>query len=609
MTLVLFHGKQPFKAAFSHTNSLGIQSTIEGMLPVGIGVNEIQTILSQCGTWTSGIQSVLLSLKQGDSFTGIQSLLSSLAADIQSIQTLLSTIAYSKAGIQSIRLAIIGDVVTSIQSIISELRNIDSIQGIQTLSQYIGAYPALFETTTNIIYLDGKNITKRIINANIIYNENSVHNTIDLYSNDRDLFLWADPFYLQGAARIEAHVGNRIIYFLLEKRFGSEQNFSLWGRSISARDDLPFAEDTVYTQTTPKSAREVVESLPNYSGITWNCDDWVLPDTFEFRGTPIEGILKIAGIIGAVVRCGDDGTIEVRNKFPVRPVDLNGSTAVLSFDRGTVIEGLTYEEIAGEGYNQIEVYGHDESSGASPELVLEESSPAQGSDVHIRIYWSNMPPPYPDFTTELSTDGNVVVSGIYTQNVNEQIEFNRGVGNSTYPITNFIGWSWIGKGVGTITPKTYTKEMTVDTTGSTRGYGVAEITYQTQYRRYKIKEHNVEKLIFVISHQLGNNVDVIIKSVGENDTTFYEAPTISDPLLTTKNVAVTRGLNWLDDHKYNKKIFSLSTPYRDLLLDGAVVFLDDGEIGCSGNFYIKIANISLVGPKVTNELEVIQWQV
>lgn len=609
MTLVLFHGKQPFKAAFSYIDTLGMQSTTEGLIPVGIGINEIEIILNQCGTWAQGLQSLLIDIKQGDSFSGIHALINDLTSDIQSVQILLNTVAYSKSRVQSLRNILVNDIVTSVQNIINEIKNTDSFQDLQLLSQYIGSYPALFETTTNIIYLDGKNITKRITNANIVYDENSVHNTIDLHSSDKNLFLWSDPFYLKGASRIEVHVGNRIIYFLLEKRSGNEQNFSLWGRSISARDDLPFSEDTVYTQTEPKSAREVAESLTHYSSITWNCDDWVLPETFEFRGTPIEGILKIAGVIGANVRCQDDGTIEIRNKFPTRPVDLNGVQATLHFDRGTIIEGLSYEEIVGEGYNQIEVYGFDESSDASPELELEETNPVQGEDVNVRIYWSNMPPPYPDFTTELTTDGTVVVSSIHTQNVSEQIEFNNGVGNSTYPITNFISWNWVGKGVGTITPKTYTKEMTVGTTGSTRGYGIANIVYQTQYRKYRIKDHNVEKLIFVISHQIGNNVDVIVKSVGEDDTTFYEAPTISDPLLTTKNVAVVRGLNWLDEHKYDKKIFSVRTPYRDLLVDGSTIFLNDGEIGCSGNFYIKSANIIITGPQVVNELEVIQWQV
>ena len=609
MTLVLFHGKQPFKAAFSHLGSLGTQLTTEGLIPVGIGVVEIQTILLQCGTWTKKIQSIVSELTQGDSITIIQSLLSDLTSNIQSIQSLITSLGYSTTIVQSIRTELIEDVVTLIQSIITEIRNTDSLQIIQTLSQYIGEYPAMFETVENNIYLDGRNITKRIIEANITYSESSVHNTITFNSNDRDLFFWADPFYLKAASRIEAHIGNRIIYFLLERRSGTERNFSLWGRSISARDDMPFADDIIYTQTTPKSAREVAEGLPTYSAVDWLCDDWVLPKTFEFRGTPIEGILKIAEVIGGIVRCKDDGTIEIRDKFPIRPVDLNTAITTLSFDRGVILNGLTYEEIMGERYNQIEVYGSSDLNEASPDLELEENNPSQGTSINVFVYWNNIPPPYPEFTTELATEGTIIESAIYTKNVSEVVEFNRGVANSTYPITNFISWSWIGRNVGTITPTLYTKELTIDATGSTLGYGVATIIYETQYRKYTLKDHNVERLIFVLSYQIGNNVNVIVQSVGEDDASFYEASTISDPLITTKNIAVKRGLNWLDEHKYDKKIFTIATPYRNTLLDGTTVFLDDGEIGCSGNFYVKEANIIITGPKVINEVGVIQWQV
>lgn len=609
MTLVLFTGHQAHTSQFSSLDVLGDQSTTQGLIPVGIGIGEIQTILGQCGTWLDGIQTVLTSLDRGDAFTSIKVSINSLSEDIQKVQMLLNELPVSKGQIQAIRNIIIEDIVTSMQALVLNIRETDAAQSIQLLSQYVGEYPAMFETTTRSIYLDGKNITSRITQAIVTNNESSVHNTVEIRSSDKDLFMWADPFYLQAASRIEVHVGNRIIYFLLERRTGGEKSFILWGRSISARDDIPFSEETVYGLDSPTSAREVAEGLTTYGAVDWQCDDWVLPDTFEFRGTPIEGLLKIASVVGAVVRCEDDGSLQIRNRFTTRPIDINGASAALSFDRSTLIEGLSYQEVSGEGYNQIEVYGADASGNSNPELVLEETNPVQGSNTNVRIYWNNVPAPSSEVTDEIATEGVISVSDVITENIQEKIIFNRGVGSTTYPVINFISSSWIGANLGEVAFSTYTKDLVVDSEGATRGYGIAEITYQTQYRVYTIKEHNIEKLIFLISHQLGNNVDVIIKSVGVNDTTFYEAPTISDPLLTDKNVAVIRGRNWLDEHKYDKKIFSIRTPYRDAMLDGNLVFLNDGEIGCSGNFYINTVSIIFDGPKIVNEIGVTQWQV
>lgn len=609
MTLVFFTGRQVHVSQSSYVNVLGEQSTTQGLLPVGIGVEEIQTILLQCGTYAEAVQSVINSLDFGDQFSSIQILTNKLTENIQSVQSVINSLPVSKEQIQAIRNVIIEDVITSIQTINLELRQADIAQDIQLLSQYIGNYPVMFETTSRTLYLDGKDITKRVTRVNIDYSESSVHNTITLWSLDKDLFHWSDPFYLQGASRFEIHIGSRVMYFLLEKRSGTERNFEIWGRSLSARDDLPFAEEISYSLSEPKSAKEVAELLPTYSLVDWQCDDWVLPDTFEFRGTPIEGILKIAGVADVIVRCKDDGSIEIRNKFPIRPVDMNGSTATLSFDRNTVIEGLTYAEEQGEGYNQIEVYGADSSNKAVPELVLENSRPVQGEDTVVRVYWSNIAPPDPNTMIKMVTDGSVVTSGIITEIKQETIEFNSGVGNLDYPITVMIDHEWIGIDLGGITSTKYKKELTAAVDGDTNGYGIATITYETQYRKYILKGHNVEKLIFILSNQIGNNVDVIIKSVGINDTDFYEAPIISDPLITDKNIAVIRGRNWLDEHKYDTKIFNIRTPYRDALLDGILIFLNDGEIGCSGNFYVKNSTIILDGPKIINELEVIQWQV
>jgi hypothetical protein len=143
----------------------------------------------------------------------------------------------------------------------------------------------------------------------------------------------------------------------------------------------------------------------------------------------------------------------------------------------------------------------------------------------------------------------------------------------------------------------------------TTGHGIAEITYQTIFNRYALSRHDIEKLILVLTYYIGKNIDVLLKSMGSNDTTVYEAPTISDQLLTNTSVATLRGKNFLDQNKYDVKIFNIRAPYNDDALDSNIIFLNDGEIGCSGNFYIQSSNIIFQGPKVVNEMRVVQWQV
>lgn len=608
MSLLFFFGHTSVSGIQATVGSMGVQSTTQGMISAAIGFSAQQVLLQALGQYTMGIQALIETLETGDPFTGRQALLNKFSAEVIKNQILINSITKGLEGVQAVRNEIVDEPLQRIQALVNRILSTDYVQGQQLLLERLGDISGIFQSTTYEIYLDGRRITNRISQASITCDEGNVHNTIDMSSIDKILFSRSNPLESKGESRIEVQVGNRVLYFLLEQRNGDEMNFSLWGRSLSAREDVPYATSTEYSLDAPTSAQEVVEGLPTYCAVTWECDNWVLPESFNFSGSPMEGIVQVAGVIGAVVRSGDDGTIIVRNKFPTRPVNLNGAAADLTFDRDVLLQGLSYQEIPGERYNTIEVFGAA-SSEIQPSLQIEDGDMLQGEPAYVRAYWDGIYPP--GNLDAVITAPGIISQGISSEKIVETVEFHNGVATATYPVALLMYTSWVGDRLGSVSVAKYGREL-VSSEGIdnyTSGYGIAEVTYYTIYNRYALSDHDISALILILTYYMGNNIDVLLKSMGSGDTSEYQAPTISDPLLTDESVAVLRGRNFLDQHKYDKKIFGIRTPYDDDALDGNIVFLNDGEIGCSGNFYVVGSRITFNGPKVLNEMRVVQWQV
>jgi hypothetical protein len=80
-----------------------------------------------------------------------------------------------------------------------------------------------------------------------------------------------------------------------------------------------------------------------------------------------------------------------------------------------------------------------------------------------------------------------------------------------------------------------------------------------------------------------------------------EGDVIDAPLLTSEHAAVARGTDWID-RQYRKSICNITAPYNDDALDGNIAFIDDDQIGAPGNYHIISSEISIEGPKITNNL-------
>lgn len=512
---------------------------------------------------------------------------------------------------------------TRVQAVVGELRELSDLRGVQRVKNAIKETPIIMSVDWNI-YLDGANVTSRIT-AQISINEASVHNSIQLSSSDTELFRKADPSNMSGTPRILVLLGlrpeeeeeeedtRRVLGFLLEERSGGEDSFTLWGRSKSAKYDSPHAEDIDIVLSEPALASDVAKQMIPEAWLQWDVGEWPLPEDFEFKGSPIEGVVRIAQIIGAIVRCTDEGMVQVRNRFPVRPIDMgavSSSRVAVSYGRDEELIKLNYEQKKGTGYNMVEVRG-EEAEIELPYTEIEESSPVISQLVHIRVYWQDREPDGAELDFSYVTSGTIESLGTFTETKEEVVVFAAGTATASYPITTFTDVEWLGDVGGDITFRTYSKVLTTEIIvdgeeeEKVLPYRIGRITYVTTYQRYELDGSDVEVLLALLS--ITSDPDVAVRVV--IDPADYQAPDIVEPFLGDEASAVSRGTAWLDANKYDYNRIVLTAPYQKEAIDGALAYIDDAEVDCFGNYHIRRADIIFDGPRVINGLEVIQCQV
>lgn len=441
-------------------------------------------------------------------------------------------------------------------------------------------------------------MTGRAQSYRVVYDENSVHNELMITSNDPELFEWSDPERNYGQPRIELNVGTRSIQFIVESREGEMTGFTVTCLSVSVKEDTPYAESLDYQLTEPLMASEIAASLTNYCPVVWQVVDWLVPVGFSFSGPPLQGIQQLAEEVGAVVRCQDDGSLLVRARRPIRPINMQKATAHLTYTRSSIIVLGQNEEIE-SGLNAINVTGYMPEA-FIPNLQLEaiadgESTrgPVVGEDCYIRAYWSGH---IPAVIERYVTDGRIqrVGGGIfYTEVMTETVSFINGMSSVQFPILSLTSVKWIGDHGGSVLCIPHTNELSI----GIGKFRIASVKYVTQFTRYKILDHNVEQLLVALFLKSRPGIAITVRT-GEEPVFGGE---ISAPLLTTEAAAVARGTAWIDQ-QYRKSICTISAPYDDLAVDGNIAFVDDFHIGSPGNYHITGADIIVDDVKVINQL-------
>jgi hypothetical protein len=579
----------------------GLNGVLNIMSPLGTGgILDLITSLPVYGEqalrnkMSDDLLQALRLCASGD--TGILNLLAGMG--ISRAQALLSQLGTSAAGAQALRNLISADPAAAAQILRLVIDENNRIHGEQNLRLALKDLAAQFPDISCAISIDGKPVRHRIISASVTYSQDSAHNAIMIVSSDFDLYSLADPDILRGEQRIELQVGTRVLYFMIEERSGDPRQWSIWGRSLSAREDVPHATESAYTQDEPESASAVAEDLLTVCALDWTAPDWVLPDTFEFFGSPIEGVRQIASAIGAVVRSQDDGSIEVRRRYPVRPIDLPTASPDVTYSSETEVIEVGFRRVTGSRYNAVQVNGYSPEV-FLPDLEVEETSPIQGTDVHVRAYWAGQIPAAPP--TVYVTAGAVTKLADGTAAQTERVIFSGGVGELSYPPEDVSSVLWIGANGGAVSWEKHVKTLGISTTEPR----LATVTYTTQFSRYRIYDHNVSELVFTMVVSPGRDASVRVR-MGAGDR---EALAINEPLLTSAGICVERGRAFLDDSRYDAIEIDIVAPYEDEAVDGAVICLEQDDLHITGNALIFAAGIEIEGPRITNRLRVRKWQV
>jgi hypothetical protein len=432
----------------------------------------------------------------------------------------------------------------------------------------------------------------------IIYDEGSVHNELIIAGNDPELFSWADPEIMYGEPRIEAIVGSRVMNFIIDSRDGEMTDFTITCLSVSAKEDGPYTTEIDFQLDTPTLASEIAASLVTYCPVQWEADDWVVPESFSFQGTPLHGVVRLAEEIGAVVRCQDDGSLLVRKRRPVRPVDMPHAKADVSYDRSNMIV-LSHSETPESGYNAVKVTGLMPET-FIPQMALEPiedgdstRGPKTGETCYVRVYWAGHEP---SVISTYVTDGLITPVGggaFYTDTKEEVVEFNDGMASVGLPVFELLSYEWIGDDGGQVEFVTHSNELNIDA-GKFR---VARVKYRTRFVRYQLERHNVERLIAVLFLTVDPAVSVFVRTAADP----VEGNTIDAPLLSSEHAAVARGTAWIDQ-QYRKSVCEVTVPYLDIAIDGNIAFIDDSHIGSPGNYHIVRSEISIQGPMTVNRL-------
>jgi hypothetical protein len=548
------------------------------------------------GGWTypKGVQTIRNSFGIGSSVNVVSNWFSALPSHQRILLSMGEPI---EQNIQTVKNTL-SDV--PLDSVVQTVKNtIDEnnfVKGIIATVMELDDIDPVFPSTAWDIFLDSKSIKSQVAQAQIRYSEDTVHNEIEIQSIDRNLFLTSDPDVLSGTARIEVHIDSRIIYFLLESKQGDETNFNLWGRSLSAADDSPHSDAVELELTSPASAKETAESLLTVNSLLWGIVDWTLPVGFEFSGDPVDGVKSISNLVGAVARCADDGTIVIRQKYPTRPVYMQGTTPTVSYDRSENMIKLNYETIKGTGYDCIEVHGNADDV-ELPDIEVEESPAYRQQDAHLRVFW---PGTIPDVVSSLATAGYIDLLGASWEGFTEEVVFSNGSGSVSRPVSSITSYTWIGTDGGEISIDSG-KKLSI----SGAEWAIATVVYRSEFQRYRIRGHNVSVLLAVLSTEGNQGTTVrVVMGTGES-----EAPNIKNDYIIGEPAAVVAGTAWLDDNRYDKQKVKVRAPYDENALDGVLAYVNNPEIKIYGSFKIASVSINFSGPQIISEMELIKCLV
>lgn len=447
----------------------------------------------------------------------------------------------------------------------------------------------LYGVTNHVIKINNVNITTKVSACSITMAENQALATVQL-----DLPVGIAVTRLQS---IVVTVNGTDHKFIVEEVSAEGPKRTVWGRAAACVLDAPYSAEISWNGWDRGSynASSLANALAGIIPLTWSVSAYTLPSRWQVQGTPLACIQQLATAVGAIVESTPAGGLKVRKRWPVRPSSMSGATPVadVTLDTAFSISGKTEP---GDGFGSVTVFGYDPSADL-PDMELEESSPAQGSTVHVKMWWNSTS--HPPFDSFVSAGSVAPAAGGSTLIESERVVFENGQASVRYPIATLHSYSWVGTDRGSIWRLTGggSKEISML---DANGRGVADVTYTTEYERYALSGHDVPVLLFGVD--VG---EAAVAAEVQYSTGGSLAPALTNPLLGNEAACVLAGTAFLDDRRA-RTIVSASLPLTSAdITPGDAVSVVDSAAGVDGIGKVSSVTLQLEPGKATRTVEVI----
>ena len=262
-------------------------------------------------------------------------------------------------------------------------------------------------------------------------------------------------------------------------------------RSLTAGLDAPLAlpvtMDWPVATLASTIAASLIGSLADLVTLDWQCEDWLQPGGtfFVTAETPLEGLRKLAAIIGAELATGPDNRLIVTMPDPVPPSAWAITAPILTIsDNGRIFSDVE-EEDERSLYNLV-VVGNQAESDEATTFQIEEVSARVKRVKGFRVPWQ-------DFGLATSGGSWVTIEdeGVVEERIIETVEFVEGSGRAANPVYSQVAVRWLQTQLGVVTAAEDGSLV-----AEVASQSLAEITYTTRYHAWLGRDDRDEEVQF-----------------------------------------------------------------------------------------------------------------
>jgi hypothetical protein len=252
-------------------------------------------------------------------------------------------------------------------------------------------------------------------------------------------------------------------------------DYTIIARSLTAGLDAPYALPVTmsWPATTLASviAADLIASLPELITLDFRLEDWLQPGgTFFLTDeSPLEGLRKLAAIIGGIVQTSPNNALILRMADPTPPAEWDTVAPAWTIEDSGLFSD-SESEAESNRYNVITVSNQGESD-RSTRFEVEDITEYRKRVRGYRVPWV-------DFGLATSGGSWVTIedSGVVEERVvDEVVEFVDGSASAPLPVYSMVSVVWLQASLGAITAA-----EDGSLTSEVMGNSLAKISYTTR---------------------------------------------------------------------------------------------------------------------------------